>query len=312
MFRGLGLVFMMALWMSSCKGNPQKAAPSDQTPAPDEGGLKVMEVRVVDLSESGSPFQNLAPPFMELLKDPSSEAFVETGATGQGELVIELANFCLPAQCFIGARTTLSLREKSGLSHRFFQQHQEPLEGLKFLPSLQRLAPRVHRAVRLWIQGLKVHSDTIGRWLKSPDAEKRRAGLQAMLDRDLVSLTEDLGPLLEDEVRENQDLAIALACVYKHKNYIPILRKVALRDSLRSAWASLQCLGHYPPEQTNGSIREISRHGVLDQIKEEALRLMKARNIKDVEAPRGGSSAAPNSDTKEPNLAPKDPINDPM
>ena len=35
-------------------------------------------------------------------------------------------------------------------------------------------------------------------------------------------------------------------------------------------------------------------------------------HIKDVEAPRGGSSAAPNSDTKEPNLAPKDPINDPM
>lgn len=271
-----------------------------------------MKLRVVDLSESGSPFQNLAPPFSELLEDPSSEAFVETGATGQGELVIELANFCLPAQCFIGARTTLSLREKSGLSHRFFRQHQEPLEGLEFLPALQRLAPRVHRAVGLWIQGLKVHTDTIGRWLKSPDAEKRRAGLQAMLDRDMVSLTEALGPLLEDEVRENQEFAIALACAYKLENYIPILTKVALRDSLGSAWASLQCLTHYPPAQTHESIRKISRDGALDQIKEEALRLIKARSIKEVETPKSGSSAAPNSDTKEPNLAPKDSINDPL
>jgi hypothetical protein len=291
---------MTALLAAACPKNKEGTTEARPPVETEDKTLKVMKLRVVDLSESGSPFKNLAPPFEKLLLDPASENPTQTGAQGGGELVIELSNFCLPSQCFIGARSTLALRETSGLFQRFERRQQEPVEGLIFQPALERLAPRVHRSLRMWLRGLAASPETIRAWLRSSDQEKRRAGLQAMLDRDMAALTDALTPLLEDEKRENQEIAIALACAYKFKEHVPVLKKVALSGSITPAWSALQCLRFYPPQQANSSIIEVGELASLQRIKEEARKIIKSRRLAVSKVLKNGSSEPPISDTKDP------------
>lgn len=262
--------------------------------------VKVEGLRVVDLSESGSPFRNLGPPFSKLLQNNDSCSLVETGHIGRGKLVVELSNFCRPEQCFIGARTTMSRRQESGLFHRYERVYHAPVEGLKFEPSLQKLVPQTHRSLSLWLQGLDALPETLISWLKSPDSELRRAGLQAVVDRDLKTLSKHLTPLILDKNPENQELAIALACIHRLPAHVDALAEVARSHTTTNAWSALTCLNIYPWEQVKDVFDGLSKKAKLNRIMTEAQAIMTKRKKSESEDSDKGSSAAPNSGTKDP------------
>ena len=290
MLRQLSISVFCFLAILSCEKNDKKSSSVEQS---NLESTTVFEFKVQDLSASGSPFKNLGATLEGELRSPRNPGFIETSSEAKGTLLIAVANFCAPNQCFIGTRSFMSIRQKNGTSQRYERATEEPVEGLKLSPAIKRLAPRVLRAVNLWLQGLKVEEDRLHTWLKSTDSEVRRAGLQAILDRDLSHFSEQLTPLLQDEVQENRDLAFALAAAYTHDALLPALKTLALGQDSSNAQNALGALRHYEKSKIEGILKYIMEHAALDQIREEA------KHIEAFRAP-ASSSATSNSGTNDP------------